>query len=157
MGGYDKDLWRYDPETLEIFHRGIDVPNTKRILTTRYSADNIKKERLQTEDMIYGIDKETQDQIDSYNTNLYAELSNHGKHFNKIIDNLKQAGQTDIPEHFNVDAIYNENKLNINDFQMLSNQERVGVTKEQALDNVGNNKTLDLPTNIEIPTTGTSM
>jgi hypothetical protein len=89
-------------DTLQIFHRGIDVPNTKRILTTRYTAENIKKERLETEDLIHGIDKETQDQIDSYNTNLYQELSTHGKHFNKVIDNLKQSGATDLPEHFNV-------------------------------------------------------
>jgi hypothetical protein len=98
LGGYDKNLYSYNADTLQINLNSdvSDIPNAnRRELITKFTPLNIILAREEYSDMVHGLNQELQADIDLYNQNLKNEIAG--------------SGATDI------DKLYEENKLNIED------------------------------------------
>ena len=99
LGGYDRNLYRYDPDSLQITLNGevSDIPNAnRRQLITKYTPLKILKAREEYADMVHGLNQELQADIDIYNEQLREEI----------------AGYDDVVD---IDDLYNKNKLSIED------------------------------------------
>jgi hypothetical protein len=98
LGGYDKNLYSYNADTLQINLNSdvSDIPNAnRRELITKFTPLSIILAREEYADKVHGLNQELQADIDIYNQNLRDEIAG--------------SGATDI------DKLYEENKLNIED------------------------------------------
>ena len=96
LAGYDRNLYRYDPDSLAITLNGevSDIPNAnRRQLITKYTPLSILRAREEYADMVHGLNAELQADIDLYNQQLRDELAEY--------------------DDIDIDKIYDENKLSI--------------------------------------------
>lgn len=99
LAGYDKNLYRYDPDSLAITLNGevSDIPNAnRRQLITKFTPLSIILAREEYADKIHGLNQELQADVDLYNNQLREEI----------------AGYDDVVD---IDDLYNKNKLSIED------------------------------------------
>ena len=126
MAGFRKDLYLYDENTrLFTLNPNVtnnQIPSTEQTFISRYTPRYLKQARNEYADMIHGLNKQNQDEVDNYNNNLMKELSSYGKHYDSIVADINNErlyeGRSDLL-FFNVGNVYNQNKL---EFTALSDK-----------------------------------
>jgi len=92
MGGYDKNMYMYNPDTLSITLNpnvsNVPIPSTQNHFVSTYTPENILKMRQETADLIHGLDQQNQNIVDTYNTQLREQLSVFGKNYNKQVASI---------------------------------------------------------------------
>jgi hypothetical protein len=99
LGGYDKNLYSYNADTLQINLNSdvSDIPNAnRRELITKFTPLSIILAREEYADKVHGLNADLQADIDLYNQQLRDEI----------------AGYDDVTD---IDDLYNKYKLNIDD------------------------------------------
>ena len=99
LGGYDKNLYSYNADTLQINLNSdvSDIPNAnRRELITKFTPLSIILAREEYADKVHGLNADLQADIDMYNQQLRDEI----------------AGYDDVTD---IDDLYNKYKLNIDD------------------------------------------
>lgn len=120
VAGYDPGLYSYNPKTRQ-FTRNPDasaIPSldSRRQFISQYLPENLRRMRHDYAHMIHGLNQDTQQQVDAYNTRLLEELRAHGNEYKEMVDAQNEyiANSQRNPEHFmhfNIDQVYNQNKL----------------------------------------------
>ena len=92
MGGYDKNMYMYNPETLSITLNpnvsNVPIPSTQNHFVSTYTPKNILKMRQETADLLHGLDQQNQNIVDTYNTQLRKQLSMFGENYNKQVASI---------------------------------------------------------------------
>jgi hypothetical protein len=92
LGGFDKNLYSYNPETLSITLRpgvsNIPIPSTQNKFVSKYTPENIRRLHQETADLLHGLDEQNQGIIDTYNTQLRKHLSVFGENYNKQVASI---------------------------------------------------------------------
>jgi hypothetical protein len=92
LGGFDKDMYTYDPETLSIILNpnvsNIPIPSTQNKFVSKYTPENLKRLHQETADLIHGLDEQNQNIVDTYNTQLRKHLSVFGENYNKQVASI---------------------------------------------------------------------
>ena len=92
IGGFDKQMYSYNPETLSITLNpnvnGNNIPSTQNHFVSRYTPENVLRSRQETADLLHGLDQQNQGIIDTYNTELRKQLSTFGENYNKQVASI---------------------------------------------------------------------
>jgi hypothetical protein len=92
MGGYDKNMYSYNPETLSItLNPNVNnnpIPSTQNHFVSRYTPENVLRSRQETADLLHGLDQQNQNIVDTYNTQLRKQLSTFGENYNKQVASI---------------------------------------------------------------------
>lgn len=92
LGGFDKSMYTYNPETLSITLRpgasNIPIPSTQNKFVSKYTPENIRRLHQETADLLHGLDEQNQGIIDTYNTQLRKHLSVFGENYNKQVASI---------------------------------------------------------------------
>ena len=92
IGGFDKQMYSYNPETLSITLNpnvnGNNIPSTQNHFVSRYTPENVLRSRQETADLLHGLDQQNQGIIDTYNTELRKQLSMFGENYNKQVASI---------------------------------------------------------------------
>lgn len=116
MGGFDKDMYSYNPDTLSItINKGYSaIPGTSNKFVSKYTPENVLRNRQHTVDLLHGLDRQNQALVDEYNTDLRKHLSVFGENYNKqvasINDNRSYHGQSNLLV-FDEQAAYERNHI----------------------------------------------
>ena len=116
MGGFDKDMYSYNADTLSItLNKNYStVPGTSNKFVSKYTPENVLRNRQHTVDLLHGLDRQNQALVDEYNTDLRKHLSVFGANYNKqvasINDNRSYHGQSNLLV-FDEQAAYDRNHL----------------------------------------------
>ena len=121
MAGYRKDLYLYNPET-RLFTLNPNVtnsaiPSTQETFISRYTPKYLLQARQEYTDMIHGLNKTNQNEVDNYNGNLMKELTSYGKHYDSIVADINNQrlyeGRSDLL-YYDLGKMYNQNKIEFN-------------------------------------------
>ena len=92
IGGFDKNMYSYNPETLSItLNSNVNnnpIPSTQNHFVSRYTPENVLRSRQETADLLHGLDQQNQNIVDTYNTQLREQLSVFGKNYNKQVASI---------------------------------------------------------------------
>lgn len=92
MGGYDKNMYIYNPDTLSITLNpnvsNVPIPSTQNHFVSKYTPENVLRSRQETADLLHGLDEQNQNIVDTYNTQLREQLSVFGKNYNKQVASI---------------------------------------------------------------------
>ena len=92
IGGFDKNMYSYNPNTLSITLNpnvnGNNIPSTQNHFVSRYTPENVLRSRQETADLLHGLDQQNQGIIDTYNTELRKQLSMFGENYNKQVASI---------------------------------------------------------------------
>lgn len=120
MGGYNPNLYSYNPKTRQ-FTRNTSVSqiptvDSRNSYTSQYTPSNLRMMRYQYADMIHGLNRESQHQVDSFNSNLLNDLKAHGTEYQAMADRQNEYiyNTQRNPEHimhFSIGEVYKSNKL----------------------------------------------
>ncbi len=92
LGGFDKDMYSYDAETLSITLNpnvsNIPIPSTQNKFVSKYRPENLRRLHQETADLIHGLDQQNQNIVDTYNTQLRKHLSVFGENYNKQVASI---------------------------------------------------------------------
>ena len=92
MGGYDKNMYSYNPETLSItLNTNVNnnpIPSTQNHFISKYTPQNVLQMRQETADLLHGLDQQNQNIVDTYNTQLRKQLSMFGENYNKQVASI---------------------------------------------------------------------
>jgi hypothetical protein len=120
LAGYDPRMYSYNPNTRQftLNPNVSNVPSTdrRRLYASRYTPSALRKSRSEYADMVHGLNHDTQQQVDSFNTQLREELLQHGNEYENMVNAQNEyiARTQRNPEHmlhYNVEKIYDRNKL----------------------------------------------
>lgn len=92
IGGFDKNMYSYNPETLSItLNPNVNnnpIPSTQNQFVSKYTPENVLRSRQETADLIHGLDQQNQNIVDTYNTQLRKQLSMFGENYNKQVASI---------------------------------------------------------------------
>ena len=92
IGGFDKNMYSYNPETLSItLNSNVNnnpIPSTQNHFVSRYTPENVLRSRQETADLLHGLDQQNQNIVDTYNTELRKQLSMFGENYNKQVASI---------------------------------------------------------------------
>ena len=92
IGGFDKNMYSYNPETLSITLNsnvnGNNIPSTQNHFVSKYTPENVLRSRQETADLLHGLDQQNQNIVDTYNTQLRKQLSTFGENYNKQVASI---------------------------------------------------------------------
>ena len=92
IGGFDKNMYSYNPETLSITLNpnvnGNNIPSTQNHFVSKYTPENVLRSRQETADLLHGLDQQNQNIVDTYNTELRKQLSMFGENYNKQVASI---------------------------------------------------------------------
>jgi len=141
VAGYRKDLYLYDPDTRQFTLNpnvtNSAIPSTQDEFISRYTPRYLLQARQEYAEMIHGLNESSQSQVDNYNANLMRELSSYGKHYDSIVSDINNErlyeGRSDLL-FYNVDKIYNANKIEFNPLsERLENAPANVVSQDEAM------------------------
>ena len=133
IGGFDKNMYSYNPNTLSITLNpnvnGNNIPSTQNHFVSRYTPENVLRSRQETADLLHGLDQQNQGIIDTYNTELRKQLSMFGENYNKqvasINDNRSYNGINNLLV-FDENTAYEKQHLEFQPATIVSNQVHTG-------------------------------
>ena len=92
IGGFDKNMYSYNPETLSItLNSNVNnnpIPSTQNHFVSKYTPENVLRSRQETADLLHGLDQQNQNIVDTYNTQLRKQLSMFGENYNKQVASI---------------------------------------------------------------------
>jgi hypothetical protein len=119
LGGFDPNMYSYDPETLAITlnHNvsNVPIPSTQNHFVSKYTPQNVLQMRQETADLIHGLDQQNQNIIDTYNTQLHKELSGYAENYDKMAAHINEErnyqGINHLLNHYDVEGEYKKLRM----------------------------------------------